>query len=213
MRRIATAVTATALLALGGCASLSKSQCLADDWETVGYRDGANGMSSSALMRHQNACVKHGVTPDREAYLRGWHDGVEQYCQPVNGFAVGEAGGGFSNVCPPRLQQAFHAAWQDGRRLYQARSELNALYRAIEQREAHLREVKAELAGISGRLLEPEATVADRAALLVTAKDLAEEQGRLASEIEELHAEAAAQEARLEQLEQTLAYAGIASHP
>lgn len=207
MRRIATAVTATALLALGGCASLSKSQCLADDWETVGYRDGANGVSSSALMRHQNACVKHGVTPDREAYMTGWQSGVEQYCQPVNGFAVGESGSGFSNVCPPRLQQAFHAAWQDGRRLHEARAEVAALHRGIEQREARLREVKTELAGIAARLLETDATVADRAALLVSAKDLAEEQGRLGSEIEELTAEAALQQARLEQLEQTLAYA------
>ncbi|HEX7036642.1 MAG TPA: DUF2799 domain-containing protein [Pseudomonadales bacterium] len=207
MRRIVTAVTAGALLALGGCASLSKSQCLADDWETVGYRDGANGVSSSALMRHQNACVKHGVTPDREAYLAGWRNGVEQYCQPANGFAVGEAGGGFSNVCPPRLQEAFHAAWQDGRRLHVARAELNATYQAIDQRERRLREVKAELADIAAGMLEADATVADRAALLVTAKDLAEEQGRLTSEIEELTAEAAVREERLAQLEQTLAYA------
>lgn len=104
MSRLTTPAVIACLLALGGCASLSKSQCLANDWQTVGYRDGLSGTNSSALLRHENACVKHGVIPDREAYLAGWREGVEQYCQPANGFAAGERGAGYSNVCPAHLQ-------------------------------------------------------------------------------------------------------------
>ena len=195
------------LLALGGCASMSKSQCLANDWETVGYRDGLSGAQSSALMKHQNACVKHGVVPDREAYIAGWRDGVEQYCQPANGFSAGERGAGFSNVCPPHLQQSFHAAYQDGRQLYIAQSEINHLVSAISQREARLREVKAELAGIAGGMIDAESTVADRATMVLTAKDLAQEQGHLEAEIEELQAEVAVKAERLEQLRHSLAFA------
>jgi hypothetical protein len=207
MPRITIIVVLTGLLALGGCASLSKSQCLADDWETVGYRDGLSGTQSSALMRHQNACVKHGVVPDREAYLVGWRDGVQQYCQPANGFAAGERGAGFSNVCPSHLQGAFHAAFQDGRQLYLAQSEINGLYQAIEQRELRLREVKAELAGIAAGMLDSETTISDRAAMLLTGKDLAQEQGKLETEIQDLRTEVAVKAERLEHLRHALAYA------
>lgn len=202
-----TLIILAGLLALGGCASMSKSQCLASDWETVGYSDGLTGTPSSALMRHQNACAKHGVTPDRDAYLVGWRQGVEQYCQPASGFSAGERGAAYSNVCPPHLQQAFHAAYQDGRQLYLAQSEIDGLHRAIQDRELRLREVKSELAAIAGGMLEAESTIAERASLVLQAKDLAEEQGRLASEIDELRAEAAVKSDRLEQLRHSLAFA------
>jgi DNA repair exonuclease SbcCD ATPase subunit len=201
------AIAAFCLLALGGCASMSKSQCLANDWETVGYRDGLSGTQSSALMQHQNACMKHDVVPDRQAYLAGWREGVEQYCQPANGFAAGERGAGFSNVCPAHLQGSFHAAYRDGRQLYLAQSEINSLVSAINQREQRLREVKSELAGIAGGMLDGETTTADRAAMLLTAKDLAQEQGRLESEIDDLQAEVAVKSERLEHLRHSLAFA------
>jgi DNA repair exonuclease SbcCD ATPase subunit len=201
------AIAAICLLALGGCASMSKSQCLANDWETVGYRDGLSGTQSSALMQHQNACMKHDVVPDRQAYLAGWREGVEQYCQPANGFAAGERGAGFSNVCPAHLQGSFHAAYRDGRQLYLAQSEINSLVSAINQREQRLREVKSELAGIAGGMLDGETTTADRAAMLLTAKDLAQEQGRLESEIDDLQAEVAVKSERLEHLRHSLAFA------
>ena len=197
----------TGLLALGGCASLSESQCLASDWQTIGYRDGLGGVQSSALMKHQNACMKHGVVPDRESYLAGWREGVEQYCQPHNGFSAGESGSGYSNVCPPHLQDAFHAAYRDGRQLYLARSEVASLYREIDAREYRLREIKAELAAIAGGMLDSESTTADRATMLITAKDLALEQGELERELEGLRTEAAIKAERLEHLQHTLAFA------
>ena len=195
-------------LTLAGCASMSKNQCLANDWETVGYRDGLSGTASTALLRHQDACMKHGVVPDRNAYRAGWQEGVEQYCQPANGFAAGERGAGFSNVCPAHLQPAFHAAYQDGRQLYLAQSEIQQLEHAVTQRENRLREVKSELAAIAGGMLDGDSTTADRAAMLLNAKDLAQEQGKLEAEIEELHAELAVKTERLENLRHSLAFAG-----
>jgi hypothetical protein len=207
MPRTVSFAVLVSLLAMGGCASLSKSQCLANDWETVGYRDGSSGTQNSALMRHHDACVKHGVVPDRNAYLAGWQDGVVQYCQPANGFAAGERGANFSNVCPAQLQHAFQAAYQDGRQLYLAQTEVSNLHRAIEQRELRLREVKSELAGIAGGVLDEASTTAERAAMLLSAKDLAQEQGKLESEIKDLQAEVAVKAERLENLRHSLAFA------
>lgn len=205
-RTIALAFTA-ALLALGGCSSLSESQCLASDWETIGYRDGLGGTQSTALIRHTDACMKHGVVPDRDAYLAGWEDGVQQYCQPQNAFSVGEHGAGYANVCPPHLQQSFHAAYQDGRQLYLAQAEIDDLQRGIAQRKSRMRQVKSEMAAIASGMLDEESTTADRAGMLLSAKDLAQEQGRLDSEIAELEAEVAVKRDRLESLRHSLAFA------
>ncbi len=43
MPRITTFLGLIALLTGAGCASLSESQCVASDWETIGFTDGANG--------------------------------------------------------------------------------------------------------------------------------------------------------------------------
>lgn len=201
---------AAALLAsagLSGCASLSKSQCLADDWQTVGYRDGLAGVQQSNLLRHQNACVKHGVHPDRNAYLSGWHDGVTQYCRPGNAFRLGERGAGHGNVCPAHLQTDFDLAYEDGRSLYLAGAEVGRLRELLQSHDLRVREIKTELAGITAAMLEPHHTPADRAAMLLTAKDLAEEKAHLERDMDTLRLELAAKEEELAHLRHQLAYA------
>ncbi|MEZ5560354.1 MAG: DUF2799 domain-containing protein [Pseudomonadales bacterium] len=206
MRPILLAGVLAGTLALAGCAStLTESQCLASDWQTVGYRDGIAGVQSSQLLNHQNACVKHGVVPDRNAYLAGWREGVYQYCQPGNGFAVGERGAGYANVCPAELEDAFQAAYREGRQLYVAQSEINQIYAGISQREGRIQSIKQELASITAAMISPESTAADRAAMLLTAKDLAEEQGRLEEEIQSLKAEVAYKSEELRALRTSLA--------
>lgn len=205
MRFIAAPLLVSGLIALSGCAGMSESQCLASDWRTIGYRDGLNGTQSTALLRHQNACIKHDVRPDREAYLAGWREGVHQYCDPSNAFNVGERGAAYGNVCPPEMQEGFNSAYQEGRRLYLAQSELNQIHRAISEREQRLKDVKSELAAIAGYMIDSGATPGERAEMLLNAKDLAQEQGRLEGEIEDLKAEAAVKAERLENLRHNIA--------
>jgi hypothetical protein len=203
------AITATALtLTLSGCATLSESQCLANDWQTVGYRDGISGTQSSQLLKHQNACVKHGVVPDRTAYLGGWEQGVEQYCQPDNGFNAGERGAGYSNVCPAHLKDSFYEAYQDGRKLYLAHSEINNLSRSISQKEYRLKQLNAQISSTEARLVDDATPAIQRRELLETTKDLAREQGQLEAEMQDLAVDVALKTERLQQLRQTLAYAG-----
>ena len=93
-RSVIQTIALLAIALLAGCATLSESQCAANDWQTVGYSDGVSGQDSSRLLKHQNACMKHGVTPDRMAYLVGWEEGVVRYCTPDNGFQQGQRGSG-----------------------------------------------------------------------------------------------------------------------
>lgn len=200
------ALLAAALLTVSGCATLSESQCIASDWETVGYTDGAAGRQSSQLLKHQNACVKHGVIPDREAYLAGWNDGVRQFCQPENAFSAGESGRSFANVCPEDMQASFSAAYQEGRRLHLAQSEIDNLHRQIVHKEARLKKIDEEMRDAEARLVAADSTPVERMSLLEETKDLAQEQGQLEAEVQELKVDAAVKAEQLKALRQTLAY-------
>lgn len=209
MRQLTALCGAIALAALGGCASLSESQCIASDWQTVGYADGKNGTSQSQLLKHQNACMKHGVIPDRDAYLAGWNEGVAQYCTPQNGFAAGERGAAYSNVCPEHMHDAFYAAYQNGRQLHLAQAEINSLQRAIAQKEHRLNHVAEEIADTEALLIEADLTSLERRALLDDTKALAQEQGALQTEIQDLKVDVALKAERLELLRRDLAYSNF----
>ncbi len=192
---------------MGGCASLSESQCLAGDWQTVGYRDATSGRDHSALLKHQNACGKHGVTPDREAYLAGWDQGILQYCQPRNGFALGERGAALPTLCPLAMVDLFEAAYNDGRRLYLARAEIRRLERAIEAREHRLEQLEDAIASTESRLVQEALSSEERRELLDDTKAMSREQGEIEAELKELRIDVALEYQRLEQLRYALASA------
>ena len=193
--------------ALSGCASLSESQCLAGDWQTVGYRDGTTGQDPSALLKHQNACVKHGVTPDREAYLAGWDRGILQYCQPRNGFALGERGASFPSLCPDTVVDLFEAAYHDGRRIYLARAEIRRLEREIDAREHRLEHLQEAIVTAESRLVEDGLGSDERRKMLEETKAMSREQGEIEAELKELRIDVALEYQRLQQLRHALASA------
>jgi hypothetical protein len=199
--------TATAMVLISGCATLSESQCVAGDWETVGYRDGLAGKQSARLLEHQNACVKHGVVPDRASYLAGWEAGTRQYCQPTNGFSVGESGRAFVSLCPDDLRDAYYAAYQEGRRLYLAKAEIESMNRQIAQKEHQLEQLAEELSSTEAELIAEETSTFDRVHLLDRTKELAARQGELDAEIQALQVDVALKRERLASLRQDLAYA------
>lgn len=206
MRKTLVVVAAICVLILSGCATLSESQCVASDWETVGYRDGLGGTASSQLLQHQNACVKHGIVPDRDSYLVGWHQGVELYCQPDNGFAVGQRGGGYSSICPGHLKDAYYAAYQDGRLLFTAQSEINRMNRQVSQKEHRIKQIKSEQSSAEADLIAEETTTERRFELLLATKALAEEHGTLETEIHNLKVQVAVKSEQLSELRNDLAY-------
>ena len=202
-------VIAVALACLAGCAgtTLSENQCKANDWYTVGYADGSSGFDASRLLRHDDACLGHGVTPDRTQYTAGWNAGIQQYCTPENGFDLGARGALYSRICPVDLENEFHAAYSNGHTLFVAASEVNQVESAIEQRSARIEQMQHEMQYAVDALIAPDTTTTDRLFLLERTKSLSEEQGRLQAEIERLTADAAVNRAHLESLRQTLAYA------
>ena len=178
---------------------------MANDWYTVGYSDGSRGFDQSRLLQHDDACVAHGVVPDRAQYSQGWHDGIDHYCTPESGFDLGQSGGTYRRICPANVEDAFHAAYANGHTLYVAESEVAALENAIDQRTARVDELKTELRQSVDGLVAPGTATTDRLWLLERTKNLSEEQGRLQSEIDRLNVDLANKRNDLEALRHTLA--------
>jgi hypothetical protein len=132
---------AVALLgALSGCASLSKNECLAANWEDIGVRDGANGQPEEYLIQHSTACAKVGVTPDRNAWLIGREHGLERFCTPQRAYQIGEYGGSFDTaICRDFDVPRLHTAYGIGRELH----DLNANLASI---DSEIRNVRTTLA-------------------------------------------------------------------
>ena len=111
---------------LGGCASLSKSECLNANWEDIGIRDGANGQPEEYLIQHSTACAKVHVVPDRGAYLHGREQGLERFCVPHRAYQLGEYGNGFDvGICRNFDQERLQVAYEKGRDVNQRSNELS----------------------------------------------------------------------------------------
>lgn len=112
---------------LSGCATLSQEECHTADWQTIGFEDGSRGYHSQRLGAHREACAEYGVAPNMQQYLAGHARGLRAYCTHGNGFALGEKGGNYNDVCPRDISGPFLAGFQQGRDLYQLNQQITAV--------------------------------------------------------------------------------------
>ena len=120
------------LIMLAGCASVSREECLAGDWVSIGQRDGAAGRVGSAQFeRHVTACAKVDVTPDRAAWAQGYEAGLQRYCTPLSGLREGEAGSSYRNVCPAGTEAGFLRGHDLGLAAYRQRQRISEIEREI----------------------------------------------------------------------------------
>ncbi len=126
-------------LAISGCATLSKDQCLMGDWYEIGVQDGAAGYAPDRLAQHREACAEYRVRPDREAYRAGWDDGIGAYCTPERGYQEGRRGASYGQVCPPPLEWAFLQGYRNGQQVYQQEQRLRQLEQEKERKRQEIR--------------------------------------------------------------------------
>jgi hypothetical protein len=101
---------------LSACASLSKDECLIADWQLIGYEDGLKGSSLNRIGEHREACAKHGITPDLNAYNRGHGEGILNYCNYGLGLRDGQSGNPLLSICPN--QSEYHQGYAQGLESY-----------------------------------------------------------------------------------------------
>lgn len=200
------AILVLAALALGGCASIGKDECLAMDWRTVGYEDGATGRGVEALANRRKACARHGIVPDLDAYRIGRDDGLQEFCQPDNGFRVGASGRGYGGVCPAHLVVGFTEAYDAGRTLWRLESRLDDAHGGIASRRAEIVRIDEILVSSGLIVVNENSTTEERAQALLNSKTLTERRGRLLVEINDLEHAIPGYEAELADYRAQLGY-------
>lgn len=120
-------IAAAVAMSLSGCQVMSEKECRSADWHEVGYQDGRYGRERARIEDIAEACAKANVAPDRVRYFAGREIGLQEYCTPENGFLLGKNGGSMSQVCPPESVGGFEASYYKGRRIYDARQQIERL--------------------------------------------------------------------------------------
>lgn len=197
---------ALVLLALSGCASMSRDECLTVDWRTVGFEDGVAGYSGDRIGQHRKACAKHGVTPDLSAYQAGREEGLREYCVPTNGFRLGSQGGSYNGMCPADLDPSFVDAYESGRQLHTLQSRLSSVSYQLESKRGALHDAESDIVTRSAVAISSDATGEERAQAVLDVKHLGELVGRLKSEIRQLEEDRVHRERDLEDYRATLQY-------
>jgi len=162
-------------------------------------------MNSVFPLSCSDAHRRHGVTPDRDAYMLGWEKGVREYCVPSNGFSAGESGQPNNNVCPEDLREDFVQGYQRGRSIHLTRARVEALETKIEEGTARLQEVRKEIISTAAAQLNPLLTPSRRAELVAEVQGLNDEKNRLVGDLPRLRDELVTQERALDDLQQAMA--------
>jgi hypothetical protein len=200
LRLVVPAALALAL-ALQGCASMSKNECLNADWYAIGYESGIRGQHEAQISEHRKACAEYGVTPDLARFLEGRNAGLQRFCEPRNGYRLGRAGTAYAGVCPQRLEGEFLQAYGAGREIYDSQQNINRLGRRIDSRQADLRNLNEELADRQAELIASGTTPQRRALLLGQMVELQDKIKTAERDIHHARAERDHERERLAQLQ------------
>lgn len=184
LHRCLTAGLALTCLGLASCATtLSKNECQAMDWRTIGYEDGAAGYPGSHIGVHRRSCGEHGVAPDFDAYQAGRTKGLEEFCTAANGYRVGAAGGQYTGACPIEREEDFLRAFSEGHELYVLRSRVTSTGNSLGAKRRELERLEKGVVQNAAAAVDETTTKEARIdAVLGTAKT-AERIGQVKSEI------------------------------
>ncbi len=193
----------TTVLVLAGCASMSKDECMAVDWRTVGYEDGVEGYPGDRIAVHRKDCAKYGVRADLGLYQEGRNQGLREFCQPINGYNLGVRGAAYRGVCPAELEPTFLRAYGSGHELYVMTSRVSGAQAELESKRRELERVEHGIVASSAAAISSDATADQRAQAVVDAAQLAEQAGRLKVEIRQLSEDSARYQAELDNYRST----------
>lgn len=130
---------------VAGCTGFGQIDCQSADWALVGFEDGESGKPISDIRDYQEACSDQASSMDLSAYKIGYEEGVRAYCQPENGFELGQNGVQYLVVCPADLSLDFQREYLDGIRFY-------PFYRNISERQMSIMSNTATMGSLQGNI-------------------------------------------------------------
>ena len=173
--RIAIFAALGGALVLQACASMGEDECKLADWRGIGIEDGSRGATTASFTKRRQACAKHGVQADMQAYLQGRSQGLRQYCRPQNGYSQGASGRRYNGVCPPELERGFIEAHAQGWGLYERKRTVHRLKKKLHSAEHRAKQIEHLLAEKTAALVMTRGNVQQRASLAIELKQLTQE--------------------------------------
>jgi ribosome modulation factor len=125
------ALLLAALIAMTGCSSMSKKECINANWYQLGFQDGRAGAASSSVQGYVQTCSKHDISINQTDYLDGHAEGIRTFCQPNNGYQIGLRGRSLPQVCPADMQKSFSEAHAKGYTEYKIKQDISAAEKAF----------------------------------------------------------------------------------
>jgi hypothetical protein len=113
------------MLSVGGCASLSQSECISADWYDLGVHNALEGQKRNYVAKHFKACSEYQITPDLVEYKLGWMEGVQKFCTAQSAWYYGLTRHQYQNTCSINEEKQFLPAYRLAKKVLAKRSEIN----------------------------------------------------------------------------------------
>ncbi len=172
---------------IGGCASMSRLDCLTVDWFDKGYEDGLRGSTMERYGRYADDCTKHGIAPNRQEYERGRNQGLSLYCTSNKGYRVGRAGRTYTHVCPPGSEPDFLHGFYAGQQVHLAEVRILEVESAIASLKRVNTNLESQVDKLEAELLDDETDDETKATLLRQIKRRQQEIGQNEARIEQYY--------------------------
>ncbi len=140
------------LSGLGACTSMTAEECVVADWREVGHTDAARGFTPDRLQDHRSACAEAGVTPDLDAYLAGFEQGLPLYCTRQRGFDLAASGAGRPSQCDRAEFREFHYGFTNGQDRYRITRDIDRLNEDLNEREQIASDLAQQIAELTTRI-------------------------------------------------------------
>ena len=193
-------------LAITGCATMDKDECLVADWRLIGYQDGTQGKSGARVGAYRKDCADYRVVPDLDAYQAGRREGLREYCVPANGYRLGNAGRAYNAVCPADTERAFRTAYNTGHDLYLARSQVNSTWSLINQKQQAIQSLEVDRQDKLTEMIQPGLSSEQRVLLLYDITSIEKNIHAANADISALERDLEQQQAQLDYLLNTSPY-------
>lgn len=94
--------------------SMQEEECQELDWQALGQVEGSKGLSQEMLDYHIKRCPPEIESAARSLYLKGYQEGIPNYCNYRTGFIKGEIGDPVPSMCEDQIYTEFRKGYREG---------------------------------------------------------------------------------------------------
>lgn len=185
---------------LGGCATLSKEECLVANWREVGFSDASQGYTQARVAEHRAACAQAQVTVNLDEYNKGFELGLKNYCTANTGFDLGGKGAGYPDQCNEKTYPQVRAGFKQGQAVYNVQRQRNEVERELQDKREQSKALTEQIAQNRSRADNKALSSSERSKAANTASALQRTAGDVFRETSELEQKARSLDSKINQL-------------